>query len=238
MRDVAPPITPWVGRMRWLDLAFLHWPVRPDVLRPMIPASLTIDTFDGQAWIGVVPFRMEGVRLRAAPSVPTTGAFPEINVRTYVHGAGRAGVWFFSLDASSRLAVRGARFLYNLPYFDADITVRSEGDFTYYYSRRVHRAAPEAAFLARYRPVGNIYQAEPGTLDHFLVERYCLFMFDARRGLGLLDIDHEPWPLQRGAAAVSANTMTAPLGITLQREPLVHYAGALDVRAWTRTAVG
>ncbi len=239
MRDVAPPATPWVGRMRWLDLAFLHWPVTPDVLRSMIPASLTIDTFDGQAWIGVVPFRMEGVRLRAAPSAPTAGAFPEINVRTYVHGAGRPGVWFFSLDASSRLAVRGARFLYNLPYFDADITVRSEADFTYYYSRRVHRGAPDAAFLGRYRPVGNIFQAEPGTLEHFLVERYCLFMFDARRGLGLLDIDHEPWPLQRGAATLSANTMTAPLGITLPRaEPLVHYAAALDVRAWTRTALG
>ena len=148
-------------------------------------------------------------------------------------------MWFFSLDASSRLAVRGARFLYNLPYFDADITVRSEAEFTHYYSRRVHRGAPDAAFLGRYRPVGNIFQAEPGTLEHFLVERYCLFMFDVRRGLGLLDIDHEPWPLQRGAAALSANTMTAPLGITLPRaEPLVHYAAALDVRAWTRTAVG
>jgi uncharacterized protein YqjF (DUF2071 family) len=225
--------------MRWRDLAFLHWPVTPDVLRPMIPASLTLDTFDGSAWVGVVPFRMEGVRLRGAPAVPTTGAFAEINVRTYVRTAGRAGVWFFSLDAASRLAVRGARFLYNLPYFDAEITVRSEQGAIHYASTRVHRGAPAAAFLGRYHPVGDVYQAAPGTLDHFLVERYCLFMFDDRRGLGLLDIDHSPWPLQRGVVELSANTMVSPLGITLPRQqPLVHVVGALDVRAWTRRAVG
>lgn len=225
--------------MRWCDLAFLHWPVTPDVLRPMIPASLALDTFDGDAWIGVVPFRMEGVRLRGAPAVPTTGAFPEINVRTYVRAAGRSGVWFFSLDAASRLAVRGARFLYNLPYFDAEITVRSEADAIHYASTRVHRGAPAATFVGRYHPVSGTYEAAPGTLDHFLVERYCLFMFDDRRGLGLLDIDHEPWPLQRGVVDLSANTMVDPIGITLPRdEPLVHVAGALEVRAWTRRAVG
>ncbi len=224
--------------MRWCDLAFLHWPVTPDVLRPMIPAALAVDTYDGRAWIGVVPFRMEGVRLRGAPSVPTTGAFPEINVRTYVRGAGRAGVWFFSLDATSRLAVRGARFLYNLPYFDAEITLRSEAGAIQYDSNRVHRGAPGATFVGRYRPLSDVYEAAPGTLDHFLVERYCLFMFDERRGLGLLDIDHEPWPLQRATADLSVNTMVDPLRITLPRvEPLVHFTGTLDVRAWTRTPV-
>jgi len=204
----------------------------------MIPPPLAIDTFGGQAWIGVVPFRMEGVRLRGAPSVPTTGAFPEINVRTYVRAADRAGVWFFSLDAASRLAVRGARYLYNLPYFDAEITLRSEGGAIHYDSKRVHRDAPPATFLARYRPVGDGYETEPGTLDHFLVERYCLFMFDARRGLGLLDIDHQPWRLQPGAVDLAANTMVDPIGITLPHvQPLVHVASALDVRAWTRRAV-
>jgi uncharacterized protein YqjF (DUF2071 family) len=225
--------------MGWRDLAFLHWPVTPDALRPLIPASLAIDTFDDHAWIGVVPFRMEGVRLRGAPPVPTTHAFPEINVRTYVRGAGRSGVWFFSLDAASRLAVRGARLLCNLPYFDAEISVRSDAGAVQYESRRVHRGAPRAVFGARYRSAGSVYEAAPGTLDHFLVERYCLFMFDERRGLGLLDIDHEPWPLQRATVELSANTMVDPIGLTLPRtEPVVHFAGALDVRAWTRTPVG
>jgi len=238
MRDVAAPDRPWAGRMGWRDLAFLHWPVPPDVVRPLVPASLEIDVFDKQAWIGVVPFRMEGVKMRGAPPVPTAHVFPEINVRTYVRAAGRAGVWFFSLDATSRLAVRGARFLYNLPYFDAEITLKPEAGAIHYESTRVHRGAPGATFVARYHPVGDIYEPEPGTLDHFLVERYCMFMVDPRSGLGLLDVDHEPWPLQRGAVELSVNTMVDPTGISLPPvAPVVHVAGALDVRAWTRTQV-
>jgi uncharacterized protein YqjF (DUF2071 family) len=213
---------------------------------------LHIDTYDGHAWIGVVPFRMEGVRLRGVPPVPTTHCFPEINVRTYVRAGERAGVWFFSLDAASRLAVRGARWLYNLPYFDAEISVEpapaerpergahpgSVPWTTRYASRRVHRGAPPASFVARYGPVSDVYEAAPGTLDHFLTERYCLFMHDERRGLGLLDVDHSPWPLQRGAVEVSVNTMAEAAGIQLpSTHPLVHFVHALDVRAWTRRRV-
>ena len=251
MRDIAPPSRPWAGRMRWCDLAFIHWPVVPQALERLIPAGLEIDTYAGHAWVGVVPFRMEGVRLRSAPPVPTTHAFAEINVRTYVRAAGRAGVWFFSLDATSRLAVRGARYLYNLPYFDAEISIDSVAApedvhlfekalpadspaWIAYQSRRVHHGAPPAAFAASYGPVSDVYEASPGTLDHFLVERYCLFMQDERRGLGLLDIDHQPWPLQRGDARIVTNTMAAAVGIQLpQTSPLVHVARSLDVRAWT-----
>lgn len=236
--------------MRWCDLAFLHWPIRPEAVRDLVPRGLEIDTYDGHAWIGVVPFRMEGVRLRGVPPLPTTHAFPEINVRTYVRAGGRAGVWFFSLDATSRLAVRGARVLYNLPYFDADIVVgdvrpRSSGEaaalnahWVQYESHRVHRGAPQAQFVAHYGPVGQAYEAVPETLDHFLVERYCMFMHDERRGLGCLDIDHPPWPLQPGAADISINTMTRSAGIELpSAPPIVHFARALDVRAWTRVGV-
>ena len=224
--------------MRWCDLAFLHWPVPAQALRPLIPAALEIDTYDGRAWIGVVPFRMEGVRLRAAPPVPTTHAFSEINVRTYVRAGDRVGVWFFSLDAASRLAVRGARYLYNLPYFDADITVTANEPAIRYASRRRHRDAPAASFEAQYRPVGVRYEASPGTLDHFLVERYCLFLHDQKRGLGLLDIDHSPWPLQRGECNVITNTMAAAAGIALPLDPpVVHFARELDVLAWTRVDV-
>jgi uncharacterized protein YqjF (DUF2071 family) len=247
MRDVAPPTRPWVGQMRWCDLAFLHWPVSPDALAPLLPPGLAIDTHDGQAWVGVVPFRMEGVRLRSAPPVPTTHTFAELNVRTYVRAAGRAGVWFFSLDAESRLAVRGARLLYNLPYFDARMAVREAPAspaatrtprVISYDSHRVHRKAPPAAFVGRYGPIGDVYEAVPGTLDHFLVERYCLFMFDARRGLGLLDIDHPPWPLQPGFVELATNTMAEAAGITLPRErPIIHFARSLQVHAWTRSSI-
>ena len=105
--------------MRWLDLLFAHWPVPLDVLRPLIPAGLELDTFDGQAWLGVVPFRMEDVGPRFLPAPPGPGAFPELNVRTYVTRRGRGGVWFLSLDAASRLAVEGARAAFHLPYVHA-----------------------------------------------------------------------------------------------------------------------
>jgi hypothetical protein len=233
--------------MRWCDLAFLHWPVSPDALRQLIPAGLQIDTYERQAWIGVVPFRMEGVRLRGAPPVPTTHAFPELNVRTYVRAAGRAGVWFFSLDATSRLAVRGARILYNLPYYDAEISVegtvpppREVGtgargtEWISYTCRRVHRHARTAEFAGRYGPIGDVFEPPPGTLEHFLVERYCLFTWDAHRGLGMLDVDHAPWPLQPGGADIALNTMVRAAGIPLpDTPPLVHFARAVDVRAWS-----
>src|SRR5262245_28854026 len=111
------PSTPWTIAMRWHDLLFLHWPVCPATLRPLIPRALEIDTFDGRAWLGVVPFRMSGVRPRYFPALGHSAAFPEINVRTYVQTPGRTGVWFFSLDAASWLAVRVARACYGLPYY-------------------------------------------------------------------------------------------------------------------------
>ena len=126
--------------------------MRPDVLRPLIPSTLEIDTFDGWAWIGVVPFRMSGVRPRYTPELSCTSAFPEINVRTYVRAGSRSGVWFFSLDATNRLAVRVARVWYGLPYYDARISVESKGEAIDYHSIRTHRRAAHAEFRATYRP--------------------------------------------------------------------------------------
>src|SRR4029434_10422709 len=116
----------------------MHWSIRPEVLRPLIPAMLAVDTFDGWAWLGVVPFRMTGVRPHYLPAFPSLSALPEINVRTYVKTTSRSGVWFFSLDAASRLAVRAARFWYGLPYYDARMTVRLEADAVDYQSARAH----------------------------------------------------------------------------------------------------
>ncbi len=221
--------------MRWTDVAFLHWPIHPDALRDLVPRELHIDTYDGHAWVGVVPFRMERVRLRVAPPVPTAHEFPELNVRTYVRDRRVGGVWFFSLDAASRLAVRGARWLYNLPYFTAEMRILARGTAVDYNSRRVHRGAPPAEFAARYMPVSGVSHADPGTLDHFLVERYRLFTYSVRQGLGYIEIDHEPWPLQKGAATVGCNTMPQAAGVHLPSlPPLVHCAQLLDVVAWAR----
>src|SRR6266508_3536850 len=116
------PQRPWIMRMQWHDLLFMHWPVNRDALRRYIPPRLEIDTFDGSAWIGVVPFRMSGVVPRLLPPVPYLSAFPELNVRTYVSAEGKPGVWFFSLDAGNPIAVEAARDVFHLPYYNAQMT--------------------------------------------------------------------------------------------------------------------
>jgi uncharacterized protein len=221
-----PPRKPWVLGMRWHDLLFLHWPVRPDIVRPLVPAILDLDLFDGWAWIGVVPFHMTGVRLRFMPGM----AFPELNVRTYVRTSEKSAVWFFSLDAASKLAVR-ARFV-GLPYFDADMTVEPNEKTVVYRSVRSHRKAPPAAFDATYGPTGPVYYSAPGSLDRWLTARYCLY---AAHGKHVVygEIDHPPWPLQPADIDLRGNTMTDPLAIALpDTKPIAHFARRLNVVAW------
>jgi uncharacterized protein YqjF (DUF2071 family) len=234
-RPWALPVHPWAGRMRWCDLAFLHWPLEPSVIRPLIPTGLELETFDGKAWLGVVPFRMADSRVRFLPAIPGLSDFAELNVRTYVRAGERFGVWFFSFDAANPVAVRGARTLFNLPYYDASMAVDNRGDVVAYRSRRTHSDAPAAEFVAEYAPVGPVYHAESGTLDYFLTERYCLFNQNRSGELGFLDVHHLPWPLQPATCTIQVNTMAAALGIALPDEPpLAHFAGSLDVVAWTR----
>ena len=228
------PQRPWVMAMRWHDLLFMHWPIRPAVLRPLIPAALTLDTFDGWAWLGVVPFRMTGVRPRCLPALPALSAFPEINVRTYVTTPGRSGVWFFSLDAASRLAVRAARFWYGLPYYDARMRVEQEGEAVHYHSTRTHRRAAAATFEASYTPSGAVSHTSPGTLEHWLTARYCLYAVDRHGRAGYGDIHHAPWPLQDASAEVRSNTMAMPLHVELPcTQPVLHFARYLEVVAWS-----
>lgn len=242
-RPYPPPRAPWVMRMVWVDLLFMHWPVPAAALRPLIPADLAVDTFTGggftdQAFIGVVPFLMTGVCGRMCPPVPTARTFPELNVRTYVLGPdGRPGVWFFSLDAASAVAVRAARTAYRLPYRHARMSITREGGSVRYESRRTDRRDPGAEFAAAYGAAGPVYRSSPGTLDHFLTERYCLYAPGRRRRSLRAEIHHAPWPLQPGRADVARNTMAAPLGIDLGEgphgaPPLLHFAARLEVVAW------
>jgi uncharacterized protein YqjF (DUF2071 family) len=224
--------------MRWHDLLFLHWPVRPEILRPLIPEGLELDLFDGSAWIGVVPFRMTGVRPRYLPRFAGL-AFPEINVRTYVWSPGRSGIWFFSLDAANRLAVRTARARYGLPYYHARMSVRLEQGTVHYRSLRVDKRSSGAEFHASYKPAGEVYRSAPATLDRWLTDRYCLYAIDRRGRLGYADIHHAPWPLQPAEAELRTNTMTEPLGIRLPEiPPVAHFARRLDVIAWRVVPVG
>ena len=227
------PRTPWVLAMRWYDLAFMHWPVPSAQLRPLIPPGLAIDTCEGTAWIGVVPFRMTGVHPRFLPSLPWLSAFPELNVRTYVSAQGKPGVWFFSLDAANPIAVRAARWLFALPYFDAQMAIEPEHDGYRYRSQRTHRGAYPAAFAGWYRPTGPVSHAPPGALAHWLTERYCLYTADRNGRVWRGDIHHERWPLQPAEADTAVNTMLAPLGLTVpDTAPLLHFAARVDVVAW------
>lgn len=224
--------------MVWHDLAFLHWRVDAHLLRPLVPRGLELDTRDGQAWLGVVPFRMSGVRPLHVPLPGGLGAFPELNVRTYVVAEGKPGVWFFSLDARSRTAVRAARAWFHLPYFDARMTCAPDGDGVRYSSERVHRGAPRGRFSAHYRPVGPESRAPQGSLEHFLAERYCLYAEDRRGRILRGEIDHAPWPLQAAEVEIETCDLTDAFGLPpLAGPPLAHFARRLEVRAWTLEAV-
>lgn len=226
------PRSPWLLRMQWHDLLFAHWPVRAERLQIFIPPPLALQTFDGWAWLGVVPFRMAGTGPRSLPAIEAVGDFPELNVRTYVTAGGKAGVWFFSLDAASRLAVELARAFFHLPYVHARMRCTAEGDGVRYSSRREGHTGRQAALEAGYRPVGPVYRAAPGSHEHWLTERYCLY---AANRAGLVwrgEVDHPPWPLQPAEAEIVHNTMAAPLGMRLEGAPLLHFARRIDVVAW------
>jgi uncharacterized protein YqjF (DUF2071 family) len=228
------PAASWVMAQTWTDLLFAHWSVAPEMLRSVVPVQLPLDTFDGRAWVGVTPFGVRNLRLRVAPPVPFLSAFPEINVRTYVTVDGKPGIYFFSLDAGSSLAVAAARHTYRLPYFRARMSIARDADDIRFTSRRTaHEAPTRAEFRARYAPVGDPFHAPNGSLDQWLTERYCLYTFDEHRRVQRADIHHPPWPLQRAEADIDRNTMTAEIALDLPDEPLLHYARRQDVVFWT-----
>src|SRR6266550_1311820 len=223
------PQGPWIMTQTWNDLLFAHWPLPPEVLRQRVPAALDLDTFDGQGWIAVTPFHMTGVRPRGVPDIPGFSKFPELNVRTYVTCQGRAGVYFFSLDAASLSAVLGARSFYRLPYFYSNMKVQVNEDVHYDCNRRV---SPQARFRARYRPVSAVRIREKGTLENWLTERYCLYTASGEQ-VFRADIHHVPWPLQDAEADIEVNTMARAAGFTLPDvAPLLHFSRQLQVLVW------
>lgn len=223
------PSGPWLMTQTWTELAFVHWPLAPSVLRPLIPARLELDLFDGQAWLGLVPFQMSNVAPRGTPALPVLSAFPELNLRTYVRVGDRPGVFFFSLDAARLAAVVTARALFRLPYFWASMRVSVTGDVVHYTSRR---RRGEASFDATYEPAGPAFSPEAGTLEYFLTERYCLYTM-WRDVPVRVDIHHPRWSLRPGQASVRVNTLAEAAGIALGRQPpLLHLADRQDVVAW------
>ncbi len=225
------PSSAWIMTQTWNDLLFAHWPVDAAVLRERVPPSFELDLFDGQAWIGVVPFHMTNVAPRFVPALPGVSNFPELNVRTYVTLGGKPGVFFFSLDAGSALAVGAAKALLNLPYFAADMSVTPRDGAFHYHSRR--HADPHPEFTAVYRSAGDRRAPSPGTLEYFLTERYCLYAVTHRFVAYRLEIHHPPWALESATAEIRCNTMTDAAGIRLpSMAPLLHFSKRQDMVCW------
>jgi uncharacterized protein YqjF (DUF2071 family) len=225
----------WVMKMRWADLLFAHWPVAVEALRPLIPSGLEVESFDGTGWVGLVPFTMKNVRARLFPRIPS---FPELNVRTYVRYRGKPGVWFFSLDAQSRLAVATARTFFCLPYYHARMRSVADGASIHYVSSRSPGRGTGAEFEGRYRATGDVLRSNVGTLEYFLTERYCMYMADGRGRIKIGEIHHEPWPLQVAEIEIRRNTVASATGIGLPEvDPICHYSRCLDVLAWRARGV-
>jgi uncharacterized protein YqjF (DUF2071 family) len=225
------PDRSWSWRQSWVDLLFAHWPVPASELARLVPRGLTLQEWDGSAWLGVVPFRMTGVTRRPLPPVPGLSAFPELNVRTYVERHGKAGVWFLSLDAGNRLAVHVGRTLFHLPYHHARFDVSGTAEWIGYAARRT---AGDVRFRASYGPRGEPYRAPVGTLERWLTERYCLFARSSSGRILRTDVHHRPWPLQPAEVAIADNGLAAVHGIRLpSRPPLVHFSRRLDVVVWS-----
>jgi uncharacterized protein len=225
------PEGPWLMGQTWEGLLFAHWRVPAQAVRKLVPAGVEVDTFDDSGWLGITPFRVDALRLRGLPPAPLVSRFLELNVRTYVTRDGKPGIWFFSLDAASRLAVEAARRAYRLPYHHARMQADRHAEWIHYESTRLGSAERPYVFSGRYRPAGSPSPAGPGSLEYFLAERYCLYAVHEDR-IHRAEIHHPPWPLQRAEATIELNTMP-PDELSLGDEaPLLHLSARQDVVIW------
>ena len=223
----------WIMVQPWHHVLFAHWPLPADTLRPRLPARLELDTFDGQAWLGVLAMQMRGVRPRGLPPVPGLSSLAQVNVRTYVVAGGVRAVYFFGLYASSLLASLGGRILFSLPYHTADVSIRSGGDGLRLDCRAWEAGPNRAIFRAAYRPVADAYRPGEGTLPHWLAERYRLYTAGPGGDLYYGDIAHVPWALQPAELVIAENSMPAAHGLpSPAAEPVAYYARGRETRIW------
>jgi uncharacterized protein len=223
---------PWLVAMEWRDALFLHWPVDAGAMRALIPRDLELDVMDGNAWVGIVAFSIARARARGVPARLALRSFGEVNVRTYVTGGGKQGVWFLSLDAASALTVRAGRRALHLPYYDARIFTARDQDSYAYRLERTDARGPAARFDARAHLANGSRTAPAGSLEQRLVERYSFFTVDRRGRTVRGDVIHPPWPLRDATATVAENSLLAAAGVaTSATAPLVHASAGVAARA-------
>lgn len=227
-RPWALPKLPWVMKQNWNNALFIHYPIRMEILRKLVPEVLPIDSYDGWGWIGLVPFNMEGVRFRG---IPGASNFPELNVRTYVTINGKPGVYFFSLDASNLPMVILARKFCNLPYYHANVDIQRNKDSIIFNSHR--KLNTSLRLDCSYNTTPEPFLAEKGSFDEWLTERYCFYTINSKGRVLRCDILHRPWPLQRVQADIRKNTMLSSQGIIVEKvPPVLHYSPGVEVRIW------
>ncbi len=226
------PIKAWAWQQSWLDLAFLHFRVSRWDVRPLLPPEVTLQEFDGSAWVAVVPFRMTGIGRRPIPNFTLLPSFPELNLRTYVEVDGVPGVWFFSLDADNWPIVLGGQGIYNLPYFKADMQLeKNDGWFECTSSRR----KSDVGFKGRYRPIGEAFIAESGTFEAWATERYCLYSQSRKGDVYRVEVHHVPWPLQPAEAKIESCDLFSAAGFTpLDLAPVCHYSAGVQVVSYPK----
>ncbi len=207
--------------LAWRHVLFANWPIDPNRLAPHIPNALTLDTYEGQAWVSIVALNNVDVRSRYVPSFLGITA-PGVNLRTYVTSNERDGVFFFSLDADSVLTVLGARILHRLPYYHADVTITEHEDMVHFDSQRRHPGARSARFKAGYEPLGDRFRAKPGSLHAFLFERYRTFTQTPKGTLRYTEVQHKPWPLLEANVKIKENTLLEAAGIPQPRDQAHH----------------
>lgn len=232
-RPFQVPSNHWIMSQEWNQLLFAHWQVDPEVLTPLIPSQLDLDTFDGSAWIAVVPFKMDNVAFRL---LPVKSNFLELNVRTYVKYKGQSGVYFFSLDASMFSAVEAARIWFGLPYMHASMTISKNNEWIEYESKRTDKRGESADLSVKYKPVGEILDVSTNSIESFLTERYCLF---SNKGSKIIkgDIHHKKWSLQLAEAQFEENTMLSAIGLNVTGKPLLHYSESISTIEWPPVCV-
>lgn len=229
----SSPRLPWVMRQTWSNILFAHFPIKREVLEKLVPKALALDTYQGVGWVSIVPVHMSHVRGRNLPSVPGLSRYPGYNIRTYVTVNGKPGVYFFRLDAANWPAVMLARTFYRLPYYNANINMKSQGDFINFRSK-----GPDLSFSCRYKPMNVPARAEKGSLDEWLVERYSLYTLSKKGEPLRCDILHEPWFIQSAEVEIHPEPILSYLQIEAESmDPIFHFSKRKDVCMWPLTPV-
>lgn len=215
---LAHTLHPWVLFMTWRDLMFASWRLPAEVVRPKVPPELELDTFDGSAYVTLVPMRVTDMHWRGIPPIPGMEGFRELNLRTYIKRNDRPGVYFLSIECPAAFSDWIARHFFGVPYYAAEIATYRDGDCFRFASERTQKGQPPAALFSQFRPVGQAAPPAPGSLESFLVERYSLyFAGDGHVWRG--DIQHDQWQLFQAEVQLDVNTISTAAGLELGPKP-------------------